>query len=144
MWSGCGVSQGCRCSKGLQRADDAGQAAERATGVWISNHGGRNLDIARPTLDVLPSVVARVDGRVPLSWTAGYAGARMCFKAIALGATAVAVGRPYVWRFAVGGREGVRDVVRALRRETELAMALTEVACLADRTPDRLVPHLSV
>jgi isopentenyl diphosphate isomerase/L-lactate dehydrogenase-like FMN-dependent dehydrogenase len=130
-------------AKGIQRADDAGQAAERSIGVWISNHGGRNLDTARPTLDVLPAVVARVDGRVPVVLDGGIRRGTDVVKAIAVGATAVAVGRPYVWGLAAGGREGVRDVVRALRRETELAMALTGVASLADLTPDLLVPHPS-
>ncbi|MGQ5639027.1 MULTISPECIES: alpha-hydroxy-acid oxidizing protein [unclassified Streptomyces] len=64
-------------------------------------------------------------------------------KAIALGATAVAVGRPYVCCLAADGWAGVRDVVRALRRQTELAMALTGAARLADLTPDLLVPHPS-
>ncbi|WP_435846906.1 alpha-hydroxy-acid oxidizing protein [Streptomyces eurythermus] len=74
-----------------------------------------------------------------MSWTGGGRRGTDVVKAIALGATAVAVGRPYVWGLAVGGREGVR----ALRRETELAMALTGVASLAGLTPDLLVPHLS-
>ncbi len=128
-------------AKGIQRPEDGRRAADLGIGVWISNHGGRNLDTARPTFTVLSSIAAAVDGRVPVVLDGGIRRGTDVVKAIACGADTVAIGRPYVWGLAVGGSTGVRDVVAALRRETELAMALLGAGRLADLTPDLVVPH---
>ncbi|GAA1889065.1 alpha-hydroxy acid oxidase [Streptantibioticus ferralitis] len=123
-------------AKGILRAEDAKRAAEAGIGVWISNHGGRNLDTAASTLSALPAIAERVAGRVPVIIDGGVRRGTDVVKALALGADAVAVGRPYIWGLAVDGAGGVRDVIRGLRRETEVAMALVGAATLDDLTPD--------
>ncbi|MGW7002433.1 alpha-hydroxy acid oxidase [Streptomyces sp. NPDC054933] len=130
---GCGLPV---LAKGILRAEDAERAAGAGIGVWISNHGGRNLDTAVSTLSALPAIAERVAGRVPVIIDGGIRRGTDVVKALALGADAVAVGRPYAWGLAVDGAGGVRDVIRGLRRETELAMALVGAATLDDLTPD--------
>ncbi|MCQ4041309.1 alpha-hydroxy acid oxidase [Streptantibioticus rubrisoli] len=127
-------------AKGILRAEDAQRAADAGFGVWVSNHGGRNLDTAAATLSALPAIAERVAGRVPVIVDGGIRRGTDVVKALALGADAVAIGRPYVWGLAVGGADGVRDVVQTLRRETELAMALVGAATLDDLTADLVVP----
>jgi 4-hydroxymandelate oxidase len=125
--------------KGILRADDASRAVDHGVaGVIVSNHGGRALDTVPATVDVLPAVVAAVDGRVPVLVDGGIRRGTDIAKAIALGATAVLVGRPIVWGLAVGGADGVAAVIVTLRRELEAAMAMLGAARLADLTPDLL------
>lgn len=112
--------------KGILHPEDAEQAIERgASGIIVSNHGARNLDTVPSTIEVLPRIVDRVAGRVPLLVDGGIRRGTDVLKAIALGATAVLIGRPYVYGLAVAGADGVQQVVQILRRELELAMALT-------------------
>ena len=127
-------------AKGILRAEDAQRAADAGFGVWVSNHGGRNLDTAAATLSVLPAIAQRVAGRVPVIVDGGIRRGTDVVKALALGADAVAIGRPYVWGLAVGGADGVRDVIHRLRRETELAMALVGAATPDDLTADLVAP----
>ena len=127
--------------KGVQRPDDAAQAVEHGVaGIVVSNHGARNLDTVPPTAEVLPGVVEAVGGRVAVLVDGGIRRGTDIAKAICLGATAVCVGRPYLWGLAVGGAAGVQRVVEMLRTELELAMALLGAPTLATLTPDLLWP----
>jgi len=112
--------------KGILTGDDARRAVEiGAEGIIVSNHGGRNLDTLPATIDALPEVVAQVGGRVPVLVDGGIRRGTDVLKAIGLGASAVLIGRAYLYGLAVGGADGVAHVVNILRREFEMAMALT-------------------
>jgi 4-hydroxymandelate oxidase len=91
----------------------------------VSNHGARNIDSLPATIDALPAVAERVAGRIPVIVDGGIRRGTDVLKSIALGATAVMIGRPYVYALAVAGSDGVRHCVELLRREFEMAMALT-------------------
>ena len=112
--------------KGVLNADDAAHGvALGASGIIVSNHGGRNLDTLPATIDALPEVAAKVAGRVPVLVDGGIRRGTDVLKAIALGASATLIGRAYLFGLAVGGADGVTHVVNILRREFEMAMALT-------------------
>jgi 4-hydroxymandelate oxidase len=124
-------------AKGIVRPDDAGRAVDAGVaGVVVSNHGGRNLDTAVATIDALPGVVRQVAGAVPVLVDGGVRRGTDILKALALGATAVGIGRPYVWGLAASGASGVRDAVLLLRRELEIAMALCGAPNLAAVSAD--------
>ncbi len=119
--------------KGILHADDAELAiAHGAAGIIVSNHGGRTLDTAAATIDVLPEIAERVAGRVPVLMDGGIRRGTDVFKAIACGASAVLVGRPVVHGLAVAGALGVAHVLRLLRDEFEIALALMGCTTLAD------------
>jgi 4-hydroxymandelate oxidase len=123
--------------KGILNPDDAGIAVQAGvSGIVVSNHGGRNLDTVPATIDALPLVVENVAGRVPVIVDGGVRRGTDVLKALALGATAVQIGRPYLYGLGVGGAAGVTRVVQILRREFELAMMLTGRPTVAsiDRT----------
>jgi 4-hydroxymandelate oxidase len=112
--------------KGILHPDDAELGIQAgAAGIIVSNHGARNLDTTPPTIDVLPRVVERVAGRVPVLLDGGIRRGTDVLKALALGAVAVMIGRPYIYGLAVAGADGVTAVVHILQRELEQAMALT-------------------
>lgn len=112
--------------KGVMNAEDAARAVdEGVSGLIVSNHGGRNLDTVPATIDALPEVAAKVGGRLPVLIDGGIRHGTDVLKALALGASAVLIGRPYVYGLAVSGADGVSRVVNILRREFEMAMALT-------------------
>ena len=118
--------------KGVMNAEDAGRAVdEGASGIVVSNHGGRNLDTVPATINALPEVVAKVAGRVPVLVDGGIRRGTDVLKALGHGASAVLIGRPYVYGLAIGGAEGVARVITILRREFEMAMALTGKTSLA-------------
>ena len=111
--------------KGILHPDDASRALDAgADGIVVSNHGGRQVDRAVATLDALPAIVERVAGRVPVVLDSGVRGGADAFIALALGATAVGIGRPYAYGLAVAGETGVREVVRNHIAELDLTMAL--------------------
>lgn len=111
--------------KGILNPDDADRAIQAGSaGIIVSNHGGRNLDTVPATADALPHVVEKVAGRVPVLVDGGIRRGTDVVKALALGANAVLVGRPYLYGLAVAGAEGVTRVVEILRNELEMAMAL--------------------
>ncbi len=127
--------------KGLCRPDDAVLAVEHgAAGVVVSNHGGRQLDGAPATIEVLPQIVEAVGGRLPVVIDGGIRRGTDVLKALALGACAVQVGRPVLWGLAVGGADGVTTALEILRHELEHAMALAGCSTLADLTPDLVRP----
>ena len=122
--------------KGVLHPADARQAVSvGAAGLIVSNHGGRTLDTAPATATALPRVVQAVGGAVPVLVDGGIRRGTDVFKAMALGASAVLVGRPAVWGLANAGAAGVAHVLRLLRDELEVAMALTGCATLAEATP---------
>ena len=125
--------------KGVLRGDDAVQAIEHgAAGVVVSNHGGRQLDGALPTASALPEVVQAVAGRVPVLVDGGIRRGTDMLRAIALGASAVQVGRPVLWGLATAGAEGVERVLRILMDEFSLAMALSGCAKVEQIDPSLL------
>ena len=123
--------------KGVCRADDAKRAAESgASGIVVSNHGGRQMDTAPATIEVLPQCADAVGGRIPILLDGGVRRGLDVLKAIALGATAVQVGRPVLWGLAAGGQEGVELALSLLRQELDLAMALAGCTTLKTVTRD--------
>jgi 4-hydroxymandelate oxidase len=119
--------------KGILTAEDAKLACEHgAAAVIVSNHGGRQLDGVSASLDVLEEVVYAVDGRAEVLLDGGVRRGTDVLKALALGARAVLIGRAMLWGLAVAGEEGVADVLRLLRDEIELGLALLGCASPAD------------
>jgi lactate 2-monooxygenase len=111
--------------KGIVHPDDASRALDAgADGVWVSNHGGRQIDQSVPTLAALPSVVARVAGRVPVVFDSGIRQGVDAVIALALGATAVALGRPYAYGLGIAGEAGVHEVIRNLLAELDITLGL--------------------
>jgi 4-hydroxymandelate oxidase len=124
--------------KGIVRADDALRAAEAgAAGVVVSNHGGRQLDTAPATIEVLPEIVNALKGHpVEVFVDGGVRRGTDVLKALALGARAVLVGRPVLWGLAAGGEAGAASALRLLASELDLAMALAGTPTVADITRD--------
>jgi 4-hydroxymandelate oxidase len=121
----CGATQLPVVVKGVCRADDARRAAEHgAKAVVVSNHGGRQLDTAPATCEMLPHVVEAVSDLCEVYVDGGLRRGSDVLKAIALGARAVLVGRPILWGLAVAGEEGATNVLEILRRELDEAMLL--------------------
>lgn len=119
--------------KGVLHPVDAVAAVEHGMdGVVVSNHGGRQVDGAVATMDVLLDIVDAVGGRVPVLVDSGVRSGADVFRALALGAAAVGLGRPYVWGLAAGGEDGVRDVIRNLRADFDLTLGLAGCASVAE------------
>ncbi len=112
--------------KGIQHPDDAQRAVKAGVdGIIVSNHGGRQIDGAIGSLDALPAVVDTVKGRMPVLFDSGIRGGSDILKALALGASAVLVGRPWVYGLAIAGSVGVREVLRNLVAEFDIALGLS-------------------
>jgi isopentenyl diphosphate isomerase/L-lactate dehydrogenase-like FMN-dependent dehydrogenase len=126
--------------KGILHPDDALLAIEHgADGIIVSNHGGRQVDGSIAALDALPLVRKAVKKRIPLLMDSGVRRGADILKAIALGASAVLIGRPYAYGLAVAGETGVRQVLRNLMAEFELNMALSGCRRIKDITKDLIV-----
>lgn len=126
--------------KGILDPDDAELAVTHgAAGIVVSNHGGRTLDTLPATIDALPAIAERVADRIPVLMDGGIRRGTDVFKALASGANAVLVGRPIVYGLAVAGTAGVGHILRILREELAIAMALTGCARLADISPRHLI-----
>jgi isopentenyl diphosphate isomerase/L-lactate dehydrogenase-like FMN-dependent dehydrogenase len=126
--------------KGIQTREDAELAIARGVdGIVVSNHGGRAAASGRSTIESLPEVAAGVAGRIPIILDSGVRRGTDIFKALALGATAVGIGRPYVWGLAAFGQEGVEAVLEILRRELQMVMRQTGATSIAKITRASLV-----
>ena len=126
--------------KGILTAEDADLACKHgAAAVVVSNHGGRQLDGVQASLDALPDVVQAVDGRAEVYLDGGVRRGADVLKALALGARAVAIGRPMLWGLAVDGQRGVANVLELLRAEVELGLALLGCASPAAVTRDHVL-----
>ncbi|MFH8559861.1 alpha-hydroxy-acid oxidizing protein [Streptomyces sp. NPDC017988] len=124
--------------KGICHPDDVRRAKDLGVdGIYCSNHGGRQANGGLPALDALPAVVEAADG-LPVLFDSGVRSGADVVKALALGATAVGVGRPYAYGLALGGTDGVVHVLRALLAEADLTMAVDGYPTLADLTPAAL------
>jgi lactate 2-monooxygenase len=125
--------------KGIMRADDAAKAvSEGYDGILVSNHGGRQVDGGIGALDALPGVVAAVKGKAPVLLDSGVRCGADVFKALALGAKGVCIGRPFVYGLALGGEQGVGTVMEHLLAELDLTMALNGCRTPADVGPELL------
>jgi isopentenyl diphosphate isomerase/L-lactate dehydrogenase-like FMN-dependent dehydrogenase len=125
--------------KGIVHADDALRAVQEGVdGLIVSNHGGRQVDGAVGALDVLPGIRDAVGGELPVLFDSGIRTGADIFKAIALGADAVCVGRPYVWGLALDGQAGVEQVLRCLLAELDLTLALSGYTTIAQLDRDAL------
>ena len=125
--------------KGIVHPDDAARALDAGVdGVWVSNHGGRQIDQSVPTLEALPAVVERIEGRVPVVFDSGIRQGSDAFIALALGATVVALGRPYAYGLGVAGEEGVREVVLNVLAELDITLGLSGHTSFAELGPGAL------
>jgi isopentenyl diphosphate isomerase/L-lactate dehydrogenase-like FMN-dependent dehydrogenase len=119
--------------KGILHPDDARKAVEQGMdGIIVSNHGGRQVDGAIAALDALPGVVDAIAGRIPVLFDSGIRRGCDIFKALALGARAILLGRPYCFGLAVNGEDGVRDVLRNLIADFDLTLGLAGCACVKE------------
>jgi isopentenyl diphosphate isomerase/L-lactate dehydrogenase-like FMN-dependent dehydrogenase len=131
--------------KGIMTAEDAIEAVRvGADGVMVSNHGGRGLDGALAAIDALPEIVAAVGDKVPVLMDGGVRRGTDVLKALALGATAVGIGKPVFFALAVGGEDAVVNLLHMLQKETEAAMAICGLAKVADaRKMSLITRHLN-
>ncbi len=125
--------------KGVQHVDDARRAVDAGVqGIVVSNHGGRQVDGAVASLDVLPGIAEAVGEQLTVLFDSGVRSGPDVLKALALGADAVLLGRPYLYGLALGGQEGVEHVLRCLLAELDLTMGNAGCSTLADLVPDLL------
>jgi lactate 2-monooxygenase len=125
--------------KGVLHAEDARKAKDaEMNGVIVSNHGGRQVDGSIATLDALPGIVEVIQNKIPVLLDSGVRGGADIFKALALGASAVCIGRPYVYGLTIGGEQGVYEVMQNLMTDFELTMGLAGCKNLAEINRDML------
>lgn len=125
--------------KGIMTAHDAAMALDHDVDfIWVSNHGGRQIDDGRATIDALREIVDVVQGRVPIVIDSGFRRGTDAIKAIALGATLVAYGRTVLWGLAVGGADGVQKVLGMLNNEIVINMKLAGQRCVQDLQPSAI------
>jgi len=122
--------------KGIMTAEDAELCVRYGVdGVWVSNHGGRSEGSGQATIDALPEIAEAVSGRIPIVVDSGFRRGSDVVKGIARGATAIAVGRPYLWGLGAFGQEGVERALDILTREMQITMRAIGAASLADLGP---------
>lgn len=125
--------------KGIVHPDDAEHAVDAGMdGVWISNHGGRQIDRSVPTLAVLSEISERVGGRVPVVFDSGVRSGADAAIALALGADLVALGRPYAYGLALAGEQGVREVIRNILAELDITLGLAGLTSITELDRDAL------
>lgn len=125
--------------KGTQHVEDAREAVRRGVdGIVVSNHGGRQVDGAIGSLDALPPIVKAAGDELAILFDSGVRSGADVFKALALGADAVCLGRPYIWGLALGGQAGVETVLKMTLAELDLTMALCGYTSPAQLGPDAL------
>lgn len=125
--------------KGILHPADARKALDSGMdGIIVSNHGGRQVDGSLATMDALPDVINAVNGKIPVLLDSGIRGGADAFKALALGAKAVCIGRPYVYGLAIAGQEGVGEVLRNFTADFELTMGLAGCKNVDEITRDML------
>jgi isopentenyl diphosphate isomerase/L-lactate dehydrogenase-like FMN-dependent dehydrogenase len=126
--------------KGVVQPDDIQQSlAEGAAGIWISNHGGRQMDGGPASISLLRAAVDTVAGRVPVVLDSGIRRGGDIFKALSLGATAIGIGRPALWGLIDGGSLGVKSVYAQLAFELKSTMLLSGVSKVTDLNRSNLV-----
>ena len=122
--------------KGILAHEDAQRCIEEGLdGIIVSNHGGRSEDSGRSTIDALPEIVAAVGGRIPIVVDSGFRRGTDVVKALAMGAQAVCIGRPYLWGLGAFGQAGVERVLEIMRTETQVAMAQCGARTVKELTP---------
>ena len=130
--------------KGIQHVDDAREAASRGIdGIVVSNHGGRQVDGAQASLDALPAIAEAVGAELTILFDSGVRGGADVLKALALGADAVCLGRPYLWGLALEGQAGVEKVLKMTLAELDLTMALCGLTSPEQLDRDALAPSNS-
>ena len=126
--------------KGIQHPDDARLARDAGVdGVVVSNHGGRQIDGAIGALEALPGVVDALEGKLPVLYDSGVRGGADVLRALALGAAAVQVSRPWVYGMAIAGEDGAREALRNILAEFDLVLGLSGHRTIAELTPEVLV-----
>lgn len=122
--------------KGIVTAEDAELSVQNGMdGILVSNHGGRGEDNGRSTIDALPEIIAAVKGRIPVIVDSGFRRGTDAVKALAMGAQAVGIGRPYLWGLGAFGQEGVERVLEIVRTETRAAMQQCGARSVKDLNP---------
>ena len=127
--------------KGIMDGEDAELAVESGVdGIIVSTHAAHEDAAGRGSLDALPEVVAAVRGRIPVFFDSGIRSGTDIFKALALGADAVGIGRPQAWALAAFGTEGVETVIELLRRELQVTVAQAGAATTSETSESMLIP----
>jgi lactate 2-monooxygenase len=125
--------------KGILHPDDARKAIDYGVdGVYVSNHGGRQVDGSISTIEALPKIVEAVNNRIPVLMDSGIRGGADVFKTLALGATAIGIGRPYVYALALAGEAGVSELLKNYLADFELTMGLAGCSSIKEITTDSL------
>ncbi|MPZ88913.1 MAG: hypothetical protein GEU81_12740 [Nitriliruptorales bacterium] len=126
--------------KGILTAEDASRAVEHgAAAVYVSNHGGRQLDHAQATIEALPAAVEAVAGRAQIIVDSGFSRGTDVVKALALGADAVAIGRLMCWALGAGGQAGLETALRLLQEEISVTMAQLGVTRIDQLNRERVI-----
>ena len=125
--------------KGILHPDDAIRAVDEGMdGIIVSNHGGRQVDGAISTIEALPGIARAVGGRIPIVLDSGVRSGADAFKALALGATAVGIGRPYAYGLAIAGQAGVREVLQNFKADFDLTLGLAGCRSVGEIGPESL------